>query len=227
MTNSNFKRLVAGVALAALAASAGVAAAQGAVATHPTAAAAGAPPAAAIPAGPAIPYVCVFSNEGALGNSAVGKYVGQRMQQLQGQANAEVTAEKTAIETDARALDAQKAALSTDVVQQRTLALNQRAQALQRKAELRSHELEATEQKALSRVGSEMSPLLQQVYGQRGCGLLLDRNAVFASNPTMDVTPDVVRLLDVKITQFPFDREHLDQQAAAAPGAAPAPARPR
>jgi len=45
---------------------------------------------------------------------------------------------------------------------------------------------------------------------------------VLGSNPAMNVTADVVRLLDAKITQFPFERERLEQQAAAA---APAPAR--
>ncbi len=37
----------------------------------------------------------------------------------------------------------------------------------------------------------------------------------------MEITPDVIKLLDAKITQFQFDRERLDQQPTA-PAAAPA-----
>ena len=47
------------------------------------------------------------------------------------------------------------------------------------------------------------------------CSLLIDRNSVLGSNPTMDITGDVVKLLDGKITQFAFDRERLDQQTGA------------
>ena len=98
--------------------------------------------------------------------------------------------------------------------------MQQRAAALQRKADQRDRELQATEQKALGRVVNEANPLILQVYGQHNCSLLVDGQAVMASNPGMNITPDVVKLLDAKITQFTFDREHLDQQQAAA-GAQP------
>ncbi|MEI9963545.1 MAG: OmpH family outer membrane protein, partial [Caulobacteraceae bacterium] len=214
-------KIVPLLAIGALAlASSGAAFAQ--TAARQPAAGAAAPAAAAGPvvAGPVIPGVCIFSNEQAIGTSAVGKYVGQRIQQLSAAANAEVQAEKTGIETDGKTLDTQKASLSQDAYQQRALALNQRVTALQRKAQTRSRELEATEQKALGRIATEVNPLLRQVYAQRGCGLLLDRNAVFGSNPSMDVTADVVKLLDAKITQFPFEREHLDDNGAPAGGPA-------
>ena len=199
--------LLAGVTAAGSLACAGTALAQASGATAP------------IANGPAIPGVCIFSNEQAIGTSVVGKYVSQRMQQLQSQASAEVNGEKSAIETDGTALEAQRATLSADIYQQRGVALNQRIQTLQRLAEQRSRELQATEQKALGRIATELTPLLRSVYEQRKCGLLLDRNAVFGANPTMDTTEQVVKLLDAKITQFPFDRERLDQPAAAAPTA--------
>jgi hypothetical protein len=43
-------------------------------------------------------------------------------------------------------------------------------------------------------------------------------------NPAGDITNTVVAALNTKLTQFAFDREHLDQ--AAAPTAAPAAPRP-
>jgi outer membrane protein len=203
----------------------GSALAQQAAARAPAAAPAAAA-AAPVVSGPPIAGVCIFSNEQAIATSAVGKYVGQRIQQLSTQANAELDAEKTAIETDVKAYDAQKPTLTADMQQQRELAFNQRAGALQRKADLRNRELQATEQKAVSRIAAEVSPLLRQIYTQRACGLLLDRNSVFGANPSMDVTADVVRLLDAKITQFPFDREHLDQPQAAPAAGQATPAQP-
>lgn len=220
MTTNSLRQLIAGAACVGLMASAGAAFAQAAAAPRPAAAA----PAPTVPAGPVIPGVCVFYQDQVLGTSAVGKYVAQRWGQLRAQAAAEVSAEQTALETEGKTLETQKGSISTDVYQQRALSINQRFEALQRKADLRSRELEATRQKAVGRISTEIAPLLTQVYGARGCGLMVERTGVYFFNPAMDVTVDVVKLLDVKITQFPFDRERLDQQpqgAAAPAGAAP------
>ncbi len=205
---------------AALALSSGVAMAQ---AARPAAApAAAAPVAAATPSGPAIPNVCIFSNQAAIGTSAVGKYVVTRLQQIQSQAQAELQGEETALQNDAKTYGTQRASLSTDVQAQREKGLTDRAQALQVKAQQRNRELEATQQKALARVVSEYNPIVVATMRTRNCGLVLDGQATLAFNPAMDLTPEVVRQLDAKITQFPFEREHLD---APAPAAAAAPAR--
>jgi Skp family chaperone for outer membrane proteins len=209
----NLKNILAAGVSIALAASATAAFAQA-----PAVPAAAAPK---VPTGPAIAGVCIFSRDAALANSAVGKFVGERLKQIQSQASAEVQGELTALQTDEKAYAAQRGSLASDVQQQRETVLRQREELLQRKAELRNRELQATEQKALSRVVVEMNPLLIQVYGQRNCGLLLDQNATFGANPSMNITSDVVRLLDGKITQFAFEREHLEQAAAPAGGVAP------
>ena len=205
--------LAAGVSIA-LAASATGAFAQ---AAHPAAATAAAPQ---VPTGPAIAGVCIFSRDAAIGNSAVGKYVEERLKQIQSQAQAEIQGELTALQTEEKTYAAQRGTLATDVQQQRETGFRQREELLQRKADVRGRELQATEQKALSRVVVEMNPLLVQIYGQRNCGLLLDQNATFGANPSMNITAEVVHLLDAKITQFQFEREHLDQAAATPAGGA-------
>ena len=71
-----------------------------------------APAASAAPAlshGPAIAGLCIFSFDNAIGASTVGKYVGTRLQQIGAQVNAELTGENTALENDAKALDARRA----------------------------------------------------------------------------------------------------------------------
>lgn len=222
----NSKTFVAGGFAAAIA----LCGAQAALAQAPAAA-----PAAAAPAivhGPAIPGMCVVSVEGAISNSTVGKYVNTRLQQLVAQVNAELNAEKTAIDTEAKTLDTQRATLQQDVFEQRAAAVQVRAQALQRKAQQRDREIQATEQKAVNRVGEEMEPLIRQVYQTQKCAMLVNRQAVVLANPSADITPAVVTALNAKITQFAFDRERLDGPAAAAPAAGrpaapPAAAAPR
>jgi outer membrane protein len=180
------------------------------------------PAAPAVTHGAALNGVCVLSVQGAIAGSTVGKYVNTRMEQIIGQVNAELNGERTAIENEGKTLDTQKATLDRTTLEQRASALQVRANALQRKAAQRDREVQVTEQKAVSRVGQEMEPIIRQVYQQRGCSLLVNREAIVIANPAMDITPAVVAGLNAKITQFAFDRERLDQQAAAPAAAAPA-----
>ena len=185
-------------------------------------------PAAAAPAvshGPAIAGVCVISLEGAIATSTVGKYVQTRLQQIATQVQAELRAEETALQTEATTLEGQRASLDQNTLQTRANALNTKANAFQRKAQQRERELAATQQKALGRVGQELDPIIRQVYQQRQCSLLLNRDAVVIANPAMDISQPVITALNAKITQFAFDRERLDQ--AATPAQAPAATAPR
>jgi outer membrane protein len=185
-------------------------------------------PAAAAPApiasGPPITGLCVVDLDQVVANSTVGKYVQTRLQQISQQVNAELQGEKTAIDNDAKTLDGQRASIDENTLQQRGLALQQRANTLQRKLQLRERELQVTEQKAVGRVIQESEPLMRQAYQAKACSILLQHGAVLGGffNPAMDLTPAVTTALNGKITQFAFDREHLDQPgAAAAPGGAP------
>jgi outer membrane protein len=223
------KTLAAGVvAVAALAA------ATGALAQAPAPAAATAPPTHGAP----IAGVCVVDLDQVVASSTVGKYVQQRLQQIQQQANAEVNGENTQLNNDAKALDAQRATLDQTTFEQRGTAIQVRANALQRKVQQRERELQVTEQRAIGRVVQESEGPVRQAYQQKGCSMLLQHQAVLGVfyNPAMDITPQVVAGLNAKIQQFPFERERLDQPSptAGAAGAAPpivqtpgpAPARP-
>lgn len=182
-----------------------------------------APAQAAAPAvthGPAIGGVCVLSVQGAIAQSTVGKHVDTRMQQIVQQTNAELNGERTSIENEGKTLDSQKATLDRTTLERRASDLQVRVNALQRKAQQREREIQVTEQKAVGRVGQEMEPIIRSVYQQRGCSLLVNREAVVIANPAMDITPNVVTALNAKITQFAFDRERLDAQAAPAATAA-------
>ncbi|HEY4031336.1 MAG TPA: OmpH family outer membrane protein [Caulobacteraceae bacterium] len=177
-------------------------------------------PAAAVPAAAAptitanVPGICVLSREGIIGGSKVGKFVQTRLGQLTTQVNAELTGEKTSIETAAKDLDAKKATLGQAAYQQQGSALQQRADALQQKAQQRDRELQATEQKALQHVLQDATPFVEQQVEAKKCGVVLDANSILAANKAMDLTPGVIASLDTKEQEFTFDREHLDGQVA-------------
>lgn len=223
---SHIRILMATAAVLATTAVAQSANAAAAPAAAPAAAAAGAPNPLATnpPPGPPIPGLCVVSVERAIALSTVGKAFDARLTQLASQVQAELNPERAGLQTEANTLQGQQASLAADVFQQRATALNQRIQAYGAKEELRDRELQATQQKNLQRITAEMPPLLVAAYTARRCSLVVGAEAVIGVNPAMDLTDDVMKALNGKMTTIAFDRERLDQQAAAAP-AAGAPAR--
>jgi outer membrane protein len=166
--------------------------------------------------GPAIPGLCVLSINQAISTSTVGKYVGERMNQIVSQVKAELSPEDTAIATDGRALQAKRTSLDAATFQTQAQALNQRVNALREKADLRQREVQATEQKAINRIAQELDPIARQIYQQHHCSILVNKESVMIANPDMDLTAQAVAGLNARIQQFAFDREHLDTAQPAA-----------
>jgi outer membrane protein len=198
------------LALAACAGAAALTFGAAALAQTPAASAA-APSATAINYGPPIQGMCVMSVDGAIATSTVGKYVDSRLGQIGAQVNAELTGEKGGIDTEARTLDSQRSTLDQNTFEQRATALQARATALERKAQLREREMQATQQQAVGRVLNEMRPLIATAAQQKNCAMLVERNSVVMVNPAMDITPAVINALNARMTQFAFDRTHLDE----------------
>ncbi len=202
-------------ALTVLALGAGAALAQ----TPPAAPAAGAQ---LTQPGPAIPGVCIMDNGRVIQTSAVGRAVATRLQQLEAQVRAELQPQAASIDTEARTLETQRATLQPAQFQQRATALQTRASALQALGELRGRELQATQQQQLERVGVELRPVVNTVYGQRGCGILIERGSVVAANPALDISDLVIQALNARIQTLTFERV----RAPAAPAAGATPAAP-
>jgi Skp family chaperone for outer membrane proteins len=160
--------------------------------------------------GPVIPGVCVLSRQALFDESQIGKAANSQYQALRDRAQASVNAEQAKIVTAAKLLEAQKGALLPVDYQSRQQDLSKRLQALRAVAAQDSRELEATRQNATARISKEARPVIAQIYKERGCGLLVSREAIMGSNPAMDITTDVVAGLDAKITTIKVEREHIE-----------------
>lgn len=165
--------------------------------------------------GPLIPGLCILGRDALFANSKVGVAANARLKVLTDQVQAELDKERVAIETDAKALDAQAATLKPEDLKTRRAALATRMTALQRKAALRSSELEATRVKATERLGAEAEPVVAQVYKTRNCGALISREAMMGANPDMDITLAAIQGLDARISTITFDREVAPPQTPA------------
>jgi len=202
------KKILTGAALlmagAVLASSAGAQTASGASAAPPP-----------ITQGPAIPGFCMMSVSQAIGASAVGKYVSDRMGQIVAQVKAELGPEDTALAAEQKALEAGPGASDQAAFKARVASFQARAAAFTEKRDLRQKEVQATEQKAFNRISQELDPVARQLYQQKRCSVLVDRGqTVLIGSPEMDLTVAAVAGLNARIQQFTFDREHLTPGAA-------------
>ncbi len=159
--------------------------------------------------GPAVPGVCLFSREAMFANAAVGKSVSEQIQKMGTDAQAEFDRERKPLEDALRNLEGQRNTLAPEQYAQQRQTLGQRWEDLQQKAAHRSRELEVTQRKAVDRVFQEAQPVVANVYNDRKCGLLLDRNVVLGGNMSGDLTEAVVRSLDAKIKTMAVQREVL------------------
>lgn len=167
--------------------------------------------------GPVVPGVCLLSREAIFANAAVGLAASARLAELTQAAQAEIDQQRAPLEAEARALEGEADNAQT---QQRRQQLAERWQALQQLAAHNSREIEATRARALEQIATEAQPVIAEVYGQKNCGLLFDRNSALGGNFANDLTADVVRGLDARIQTITFERERLPQQqpGTVAPG---------
>jgi Skp family chaperone for outer membrane proteins len=170
--------------------------------------------------GPVIPGICVFNPARAVGASTVGKYVTGRLNELGQQVNAELQAEQAQIQTEAKALEAQRATLTQAQLQAKGEPLQARAAAFQRKVQLRDKEMQETQSRAVQQIAQTMGPIAVQTFTQRGCSVLLNTDALSLFVPGAEITDSVIAGLNVKMQTLAVERVHLDQAAPAA--AAPA-----
>lgn len=163
--------------------------------------------------GPVIPGVCVFHNDRMLAQSTAGQSVQAGMQRLITEVQGELQPYGAAIQTEAQAL--QQGGAAADPQGTRRQALQQRAQEAQQLEQTRQQELQYTQGLQIRAIAQAADPILVAVYQERGCGLMLDRSAVYISNPAMDVTDIVIQRLNTALPSLSFNRSPVPVQAPA------------
>ncbi len=162
--------------------------------------------------GPVIPGVCVYFNQRLLAQSTAGQAVQARMEQLANEVRGELQPYATAIQTEMTALQQGQATIPADQMQQRRQALQQRLQEAQQLEQTRDAELRYTLSQQRQAIATAVDPILVQIYQERGCGLLLDREGVFLMNPAMDVTDLAIQRLNTALPTLSFNRMAVPAQ---------------
>lgn len=157
--------------------------------------------------GPVIPGLCLLSRQEVLSTAKMAQAATARLRVLTEEAQKEIDTERKPVEADIQAFNAEQAKLSPEQRKTRQESLQARLRPVEEKTRLRGAEIEATRNKAIERISTELQPVVAQVYTQRKCGLLLDRTAAIGGNMVNDLTQAVTQALDAKISTITFNRE--------------------
>lgn len=162
--------------------------------------------------GPVIPGVCVYHNQRLIAQSTAGQAMQTRMEQLATEVQGELAPYATAIQTEITAL--QQGGQAADPDGARRTALQARIQEAQTLEQTREGELRYTMAMQQRAITDAVSPILSQIYQERGCGILLDREGVFIVNPAMEVTDEAIQRLNTALPTLSFNRMPVPAQAA-------------
>lgn len=166
--------------------------------------------------GKPVPGLCMISREAIFAQSKVGQAASDRLKQLAEQAQNQLGTERGPLQSDIQKFQQDAPKLAEAQRKQQGEALQQRMQQFQQKAGELNERIQLTRSKIMQRIGQQAEPVVASAYKSHECGLLLNRDAVLGGNVSNDLTPDVVKGLDAKITSLNFSLEPLPVQSQGA-----------
>ena len=132
----------------------------------------------------------------ALDRSQAGVSANQQIAQFSQGIDAELKAQRTAIESDDHALAGQKASLPAAEFDRRVAQLRQRYADLGRTQATRGAQLRLTSRDALSQVGKILDPSLADTITARHCAVVFERANTSGAADAMDITGAVIQKMD-------------------------------
>ena len=157
--------------------------------------------------GPPTPGICFLSRERVLGQSKAGMAANVRMAALTQAAEQELSGARTEIAADAKVLQIQKPVIDEAVYQRRAGALALREQSFGALEATRNDQLARTRARVTARILGETARGLAGVIGRRACSAVLEASGAYAVNPRMDLTTEVIGLLDARLSTIDFALE--------------------
>jgi Skp family chaperone for outer membrane proteins len=148
------------------------------------------------------PVIAVLDRNAILVATKVGQDITRQMQTYTNQARDRLAGERRALEAEVRAL--QDGNVPEAERAKRSAALQAREQRFMEASGREENILKASMAAAHGEVAKVMGPIVEQMTKERGVNMVLDRSAVMVSvSPDFDLTPDVIKALDAKMSSYP------------------------
>jgi Skp family chaperone for outer membrane proteins len=157
--------------------------------------------------GPPTPGICFLSRSRVLDQTHAGAAANQRIAQFERGVAAELSGERAAIAADANVLQIQKPVISEAIFQQRAGALALREQSFQTLENTRNNQIARTRGIVTGKLIGEMAPILASLLSQHGCSVVFEASGAYAVNPRMDLTAEIIQIMDIRLPPFDFGLE--------------------
>ncbi len=165
--------------------------------------------------------VVVVDNVKVLRESAAGQDMNTKLRTIRETIGRELEPEARALETEQTAIQAKTQGKTREQVQADTALLQQgqsftrRAQAYSEKEAKRAREFQATERNALVDYNNKLGVALEAVRVAKNAKVMLDTSQILISDPSIDVTQDVITSLNASAPTITVTRVTLPDQPAA------------
>ena len=165
--------------------------------------------------GPVVPGVCIYHHDRLLAQSTAGQSLVSGIQRLSQEVATELAPYEQFINTETQALQQGQASIPQDQLQQRARDLETRYREFQTLSQTRSGELRYTLAYQQNQIAQAANPIVEALYTERGCGILLTAESVLRANPQMDLTEAAIQRLNTALPSLPaFSRMQVPAQPA-------------
>lgn len=153
-----------------------------------------------------------------LRDSKAGKHIASQLKSIETQMQNELKPDRTSLETEGKTLETQSKGKTPEQLQADTnfvnkyVAYQNKARSYAQKKQIAANEFAMTERKALIDFNKALEPALKEVVAEKKADIVLARNQVVYSGPTVDVSALVISKLDSKTPTIAVSRQRMPKQ---------------
>ena len=155
---------------------------------------------AASAANPAV--ILIVNTQQIFNESKVGQSIRAQLQEQAKKLQAEDKKGSEALQDEAKKLSDQRSLLSADDFKKKVAVLEKKEADRQEKMRAKGDALQVGVNKARADVEAAIRPIFADVMKKNGATLLLDQSVVLAGGVDLDVTAEVLKALDAKVTKI-------------------------
>lgn len=153
-----------------------------------------------------VPIILVINRAQLLNESAAGKNIATQANTLRETLAKELEEEFKSIQSEEEQLIAQQSLLAPEVLRERAQKLQLRRQEFQGTQQAKNQEYQASIAQATGEIGKVLEPILTEMITERSATILIDRAELIFATPEIDVTAEVMKRLNDKLTEVELKR---------------------
>lgn len=158
------------------------------------------------------PVYLVVNQAKIIAESKAGKDLNEKAKKLNETIQAELKKESEAIRKEEEEIKQMQAMFTPEVREQRVERWQKRVQDYQITAQRLQAEWEQTVVKSRrDELVTAVEPIYQDIIKERNATIMVDRSTLIYASPDIDVTSEVIKRLDDKITTVKFERVTFEQ----------------